>query len=123
MCIRDSKSLNNRLEKLKESFSQSEMSFEEVTVELDNIVKKSIGSNNYELKKGRAPQELGFDYEKQQFSLKVNTIDLEQSVKLLHNLEDSKSPLLLGKVDFKRYGGKDKFSVSVEIYSIRKSTT
>ena len=96
------------------------MSFEEVTVELDKIVKESIGNNNYELKKGRAAKELGFDYEKQQFSLKVNSIELEESIKLLHNLENSKSPFLLGTVNFKRFGRKDKFSVNIEIYSIRK---
>ena len=116
------KDLNNRLNILQNSFAKSEMTFEQVTVELDNIVKNSIGNNDYELKKGRAPQALGFDYEKQQFSLKVNAVELEESIKLLHNLENSKSPFLIGKVDFKRHGRKDKFSVNVEIYSIRKSS-
>jgi len=115
------KDLNNRLSLLQSSFAESEMTFEQVTLELDNIVKDSIGSNDYELKKGRAPKELGFDYEKQQFSLKVTAVELDESIKLLHNLENSKSPFLIGKVDFKRYGRKDKFSVNIEIYSIRKS--
>ena len=115
------KDLNSRLDKLKDSFAKSEMTFEEVTVELDSIVQKSIGNSNYELKKGRAPQELGFNFEKQQFSLKINSIELEETIKLLHSLENSKSPFLLGKVDFKRFGRKDKFSINIEIYSIRKN--
>ena len=115
------KQLNTRMDKLKESFAQSEMSFEQVTTQLDKIVKESIGSDNYELKKGRTPTALGFDFEKQQFTLNINAISLEQTVKLLYNLENSKSPLLLGKVDFRKFSG-DKFVVNVEIFSIRKST-
>ena len=115
------KQLDHRMDKLKESFAKSEMSFEQVTTQLDKIVRESIGSDNYELKKGRTPTALGFDFEKQQFSLNINSISLEQTVKLLYNLENSKSPLLLGKVDFRKFSG-DKFVVNVEIFSIRKST-
>lgn len=115
------KTLKTRLVKLQDSFAKSEMTFEEVTKEIDAIVKKSIGSDDYDLKKGRTPTQIGFEYEKQQFTLNVSSIKLNDVVKLLYNLEKGKSPLILGKVDLRKIQKDQFFSASLEIFSVRKS--
>lgn len=115
------KTLKTRLTRLQESFSKSEMTFEEVTSQIDAIVRKSIGSDDYDLKKGRTPSQIGFEYEKQQFTLKVNSLSLEEVVRLLYNLEQGESPLILGKVDLRKLPRKEEFSTSLEIFSVRKS--
>jgi exonuclease VII small subunit len=48
-------SLKQRRDTLQASFAQSQMSFEQVTNELDRIVRTAIGSDNYELKKPNPP--------------------------------------------------------------------
>jgi len=115
------KTLRGRLDRLEESFAKSEMTFEEVTKEIDAIVRKSIGSDNYDLKKGRTPSQIGFEYEKQQFTLNITSIKLEEVVKLLYNLEKGESPLILGKVDLRKLQRDQQFSASLEIFSVRKS--
>jgi septal ring factor EnvC (AmiA/AmiB activator) len=115
------KTLKTRLTRLQESFSKSEMTFEEVTSQIDAIVRKSIGSDDYDLKKGRTPTQIGFEYEKQQFTLKVNSLTLEDVVRLLYNLEQGESPLILGKVDLRKLPRKQEFTTSLEIFSVRKS--
>ena len=114
--------LNQRLEKLQTKFDQSQMSFERVTSDLDAIVKKSIGSDNYNLKKTRAEQEHGAGFRKQDFSLRVNSLSLDQLVKLLHNLEHGESPLFLRKVNIAKARKGSAFRANLEIFSIRKAS-
>ena len=115
------RTLDARLKKLQTTFAEAQMTFEEVTSQLDAIVKESIGSDNYDLKKGRSPTQVGFEYEKQEFTVKIKSLTLEQIVKLLHRLEEGKSPLFLGKVDLLKSTSGEDFSATLEIFSIRKS--
>ena len=115
--------LNGRLTKLQATFAESQLTFEEVTAQLDKVVRESIGSDKYDLKKGRPPSKLGFEYEKQEFNLKVSSVSLDQVVKLLYNIEQGKSPLFLGKVDILKAGTDNAFGATLEIFSIRKSST
>lgn len=110
-------SLDSKLEKLKQSLEQSKMTFEQVTANLDSIVSESIGSRNYNLNKSGKPEALGEEFEKQDFVLKVNSLTLEQLVKLLFELEKGKSPLFLGNVDVSQGRG-DSFRATLEIASI-----
>ena len=97
------------------------MTFEQVTKELDKIVKDSIGNDNYDLKKkSSAPTEFGLEYEKQDFSLRLRSLSLEQLVKLLYQLEHGKSPLFLSKVDIVKSAKAGEFTTTMEIYSIKK---
>lgn len=110
-------SLNSRLDKLKKSLEESKMTFEQVTSNLDSVVSSSIGSRNYNLNKSGKPETLGLEFEKQDFILKVNSLSLEQLVKLLFELEQGKSPLFLGNVDASKGRG-DTFKATLEIASI-----
>ena len=113
--------LTKRLQKLKAIFAEAEMSFEQVTEKLDKIIKEGIGSDNYELKKkGGAPAEFGFEYEKQDFSVRVREVNIDQLVKLLYQLEQGESPLFLSKVDIQLTPVAGKFSSTMELFSIRK---
>lgn len=112
--------LNTRLTRLQKTFDESQMTFEQVTTELDKIVKESIGSDNYDLKKTRAPGRLGVDYEKQDFTLSIKSLTLAQLVELLYQLDHGSKPMFLGRVDITRSNSKGDFSASLEIYSIRK---
>lgn len=115
------RTLKARLEKMQTTFAEAEMSFEEVTAQLDKIVRESIGSDSYDLKKSRSPTQIGFEYEKQEFTLKVKSLSLEQVVSLLHKLEQGESPLFLGKVDLLKSSNGQDFSATLEIFSVRKS--
>lgn len=115
--------LNHRLKKLKATFDESQMTFEQVTADLDRIVKTSIGNDNYDLKKSHAAEELGLEYEKQDFTLNVKSLTLDQLVKLLHELEQGESPLFLGKVDISTGVKSDQLRATLEIASIRRRDT
>ena len=115
------RTLSRRLERAQKTYAESQMTFEQVTDQLDKIVRESIGSDKYDLKRGRNLENVGRDYEKQDFTLKVPALELEQVVKLLHQLEQGDSPLFLGKVDLLKSTRKHTFSATIEIFSIRKS--
>ena len=112
--------LSGRLEKAKRTFADSQMTFEQVTDQLDKIVQDSIGSRNYDLNRGKTSK-VGLDYDKQDITVKVKSLTLEQMVKLLHRLEQGDTPLFLGKVDVTRSQTDNTFSAALEIFSIRKS--
>jgi len=115
------KTLNSRLDRLKSSFDESLMTFEEVTTAIDQIVKQSIGSDSYSLQKLGNPSELGFDYEKQDFQITIRKTNLEQVVKLLYNIEQGERPLFLGNVNLTKALNKDEFVATLKIFSVRKS--
>ena len=115
------KSLSGRLERLQKTFAESQMTFEQVTGQIDKIVQDSIGSDKYDLKRGRVVTKVGLDYEKQDFTLKIQSLELEEVVKLLFKLEQGDSPLFLGKVDLVKSSRSNTFSTTLEIFSLRKS--
>lgn len=115
------KTLNERLAHLKDTFAQSQMTFEEVTSQLDKVVKDTIGSDDYNLSKTRSPSQLGFEYEKQDFTLKINSLKFDQLIRLLYSLEQGDSPLFLGKVDIAKQQTGDLFTATLEIFSVRKT--
>lgn len=115
------RALNGRLERAQQTFAESQMTFEEVTDQLDKIVRESIGSNSYDLKRGRTVSKVGLDYEKQDFTVKVQSLNLNEVVQLLYRLEQGESPLFLGKVDLVKSSREHTFNATLEIFSIRKS--
>ncbi len=121
--VRRYKTLNSRLEKAQKTFAQSQTTFKEVTDQLDRIVRQTIGSNTHDLKKGGSPSQVGFDYEKQAFTLNVRSLSLEQVIKLLYELEQGGSPLFLGKVDIIRSSADNSFAATLEIFSIQKKSS
>lgn len=112
--------LKQRLEKMQSTYAASELTFEALTSHIDKVVRDSIGSDNYDLKKGRSSAQIGFDYEKQEFSLNVKSLSLDQLTKLLYQLEQGDKPLFLGKVDITK-ARDNTFGATLEIFSIRKS--
>lgn len=113
--------LKARQDTMQKTFAQSELTFEQVTSRLDKIVRESIGSDNYDLKKTRTPTAFGFAYEKQDFSVNIKSITIEQLVKLLYQLEHGDSPLFLSKLDIQRSTMTNDYGAILEIYSIAKA--
>lgn len=113
--------LKERFEKIQTTFRESQMTFEQVTSELDKIVKQTIGSDNYDLKKSREPSKMGDEFEKQDFTLRVHALTLPQLVKLLYEFEQGTRPLFLGKVDLQKTPRSSQFSTTMEVFSIRKA--
>ena len=115
--------LRQRKVALQETYDRSQMTFEQLSSELDKVVRDAIGSDNYELKKPHPPVAFGFEYEKQEFSLIVKTLTLDQLVKLLYQIEHGERPIFLSKVDINKALSGTDFSAVLEIYSISKATT
>lgn len=113
--------LKSRQESMQRTFAQSELTFEQVTSRLDKIIRDSIGSDNYDLKKTRTPTAFGFEYEKQDLSVNIKSITIEQLVKLLYQLEQGDSPLFLSKLDIQRSTMTNEYGAILEIYSIAKA--
>lgn len=112
---------SQRLSALSATFSKSQMTFEEVTAALDRVVKESIGNDSYDLKRGNtSPEDVSSDYEKQDFTLNIRSLTLEQMIKLLYEIEHGKRPLFLSKVDIRKDVGEGKFSAVLEIGSVRR---
>jgi exonuclease VII small subunit len=114
------KTLSQRLEEAKKTFADSQMTFEQVTSQLDKIVRDSIGSDKYDLNKGKATK-VGLDYDRQEFTVKIKSLSLQQIVALLHKLEQGDTPLFLGKVDLAKSPSDSSLSATLEIFSIKKS--
>lgn len=112
--------LDTRLKHLQQTYSQSEMTLEQVTSAVDETVKEAVGSGNYELDKARSTTSLDVGYDKQEFTLKLRSITLDQLVKLLHSLETGKAPLFLGKVNLEKSDAKS-FSSAIEVFTLRKT--
>ena len=113
--------LNSKLVTVQKSFKEAQMTFEEVTKEIDKIIKSSLGADaDYDFKKPKSPTLLGLDFEKQEFSLKIKSATLEQIVKLLFALEQGNRPLFLGKIDLKRVSKSNNYMTTLEIFSVRK---
>ena len=113
--------LRKRRDLLQSTYAESQLTFEQVTTELDRIVKDAINSDNYELKKPHAPTPFGFEYEKQEFTLIVKSLALPQLVKLLYQIEQGGKPIYLSKIDITKSPSGTDFSAVLEIYSIGKS--
>ena len=116
-------SLKQRRDVLQTTYEESQMTFEQVTIELDRIVRDAIGNDNYELKKPPSTTKFGFDYEKQEFTLIIKALSREQRVKLLHQIEQGGRPIFLSKVDIAKSQSGTEYSAVLEIYSIGKSRT
>lgn len=114
--------LRERLSQVESTFQRSQMTFQQVTEEIDSIVKKSIGKDSYELKKARDAAAFGLQYEKQDFTLRIKNVTLEQLVNLLHTIEQGTNPLFIGKADIVSTStDSTDFSVTLEISSIGKA--
>ena len=115
-------SLHKRREELQKTFASSQMTFEQVVSQLDRIVRDSIGSDNYDLKRARTLTPFGLDFEKQDFTLILKTLTLDQLVKLLHQLEQGERPLFLSKIDLAKTVTQGEYTATLELFSIRRAT-
>lgn len=112
--------LRSKLKRVENTFTESEMTFEQATSELDRIIRDSLGSSDYDLNKTRTPSDIGLEFEKQEFTVKVKSIKLNQLVSMLHKLENGDSPLFIGKLDVTKSPATGDFAATLEIFSIRK---
>lgn len=112
--------LSGKLKQVEDAYERSQMTFEQVTSELDRIVKESIGNDNYELKKNPSNNPVGNDLEQQDFTLRVRSLNLEQLVGLLHKIEQGKSALFLGKIDIQKGAQATDLSATLEVSSVAK---
>ena len=118
--LRRYKLLKEKLDKLQVAFDKLPASFEPVTRELDTIIKKSIGDNTYDLPKARAPSPFGKNYEKQNYTLKVKNLSLEELSKLLFQLDRSENALFIGTVEITASSKKSKFNTNIDVITVRK---
>ena len=117
------KELESRQKDLQSTFAQSQMTFEQVFIQLDKVLRQAIGSDNYDLKQGKAPSAFGFEYEKQDFTLNVKSIKIDQLVKLLYQIEQGERPLFLSSVQLSKTPAGTEYSATLEIYSIAKNNS
>lgn len=114
------KALNSRFTKLEQNLSQSQMSLEAVTKEVDKIVKEALGSSDYifnNLPRNEDDKLMG-RFQRQQYKITIDKVSIEQLVKLLHSLEQGKSPLFIEEIDLPRIRSKDEFKAVLYINSI-----
>lgn len=116
-------SLRKRREELERAFASSQMTFEQVVSQLDRVVRDSIGSDNYDLKRARTLTPFGLDFEKQDFTLILKTLTLDQLVKLLHQLEQGERPLFLSKIDLAKTVTQGEYTATLELFSIRRAAS
>ncbi len=114
--------LSSKKEALQKKFSNSQMTFDQVSIEVDKIINESIGDEKYELTKPNAPSPFGFEFEKQDFKLSIRNINMEQLVKLLYKIENGGKPLYLSKLEINRNSSSTSLAAVLEIYSIGKAS-
>ena len=111
--------LTGRLEKVQSTFDESQMTYEQVTAEIDRIAKAALEGDECELGK-RSSSTLPKGYQKQDFVLKCKNLTTKHLVKLLFDLENDKNPLFVGKVQVSRRGRGGKLQGTIEISTIGK---
>ncbi len=119
--VKKYRQLDERLKSVQSTFQELQLTFQQVYEEVDRIVKDSLGNDNYLLKRASEPEALGADYQRQDFSLKIDALNLDQLVKLLYHLERGKTPLFLSKVDLAKSSFKaGEFQATLELTSVGK---
>jgi len=112
--------LSSRLKTLEGRFTSSNTSIDNMYAEIDNVVKKSIGNNGYDLKKNPNTETIGEDIEQQGFTLRIKSLGLEQSIKLLYGFENNASHILLNKIDFAKSSDGKELAVTLDLSIIKK---
>jgi hypothetical protein len=115
--------LNVTYKKLQQQFEQSQSTFEDVAVTLDNVREKSkIKKEDFEFATGSIV-DIGLEYKKQEYTLTVNSLSLEELVTLLYTIEEAAKSLFIGEVDILKTPGKDIFRAEISISNIRKASS
>jgi hypothetical protein len=113
--------LKAKRDSLQEVFIRSQLSFEQVSQELDKIIRSSIGSDNYDLKRSSSTVEFGLGFKRQDFLISVKNLNQNQLVSLLSQLERREKPIFLTKADLtKNTGAETSISASLEVFTIGK---
>ena len=119
--VRKYQLLNDRLQSIQTTFRELQLTSQQVYEEVDRIVKNSVATATYNLKKAGTAEPLGTEFQRQDFSLKIDSITLDQLVTLLYELERGKTPLFLGKVDIGKSSTKiGEYQVTLELTSVGK---
>ena len=114
-------SLKANRDSLQEVFIRSQLSFEQVSQELDKIIRNTIGSDNYDLKRSSSTGEFGLGFKRQDFVVTVKSLNQSQLVALLNHLDRREKPIFLTKVDLTRNTGTEpSISATMEIFTIGK---
>jgi hypothetical protein len=112
--------LKTRVSEIEENYAKSEFTTEQVYTEVEKVVKNSIGDGQYELRPSASPVDVSSTVEQQLFTLRLKSLDLDQLVTLLHQLEQGRAPLFLGKLEVAKVQQQGMFSVVIELSSLRR---
>lgn len=114
-------SLKAKRDSLQEVFIKSQLSFEQVSQELDKIIRSSIGSDNYDLKRSSTTGDFGLEFKRQDFVVSVKNLTQNQLVSLLSQLDRREKPIFLTKVDLtKNTGAESSINANLEVFTIGK---
>lgn len=113
--------LNKRRQEIQARLAASEMNFDKLGYEIDNIVKSVLQNSNYEPKRAPSNTPFGGDYEKQELKLVISSIKPEQLLELLYKFEKSEKPIFLSRADISKASGGKELAVSLELYIIAKT--
>lgn len=102
------------------AFEQSQMSFDEVYSNLDNVVKTAVGSAAYDLTKAGNPTDVGLEFQRQTFRLTMASITMPQVVAFLHSVEHGESPLLLGRLELSATSQPGVLACNIEVSTLRR---
>lgn len=112
--------LNSKLAKLEADFENLPDSYEPVTQELDSIIKNSTENTEYNLRKSLSPAAFGENFEQQNYTLEIKSLNLEQTSKLLFQMDRSKNAIFTGNVDISSSPTKGKFNIALDVIAVRK---
>lgn len=113
--------LNERRQEIQARLAASEMNFDKLGYEVDNIVKSVLKNSNYDPKATPGNTPFSGDYEKQELSLVINAITPDQLTELLFKFEKSDKPIFLSRVDISKANGGKELSARIALYIIAKT--
>ena len=112
--------LNDKQKKVKASYQQAAMTFQQVTVELDSLIKDTLGTADFSLENTQEVLEAEKDFNRQEFKIVLRSVTLEQLVGILYRIENGPAPLFLGKVDLATSPAGNSLSATLSVYTIFK---
>jgi len=114
--------LSRQHEKLSRSRFSDGNSIDQIYSEIDSAVKETLSGVSYDLKRSPSGELLSRDVRKQEFVIRIASVQLEQILKLLYRIENGKTPMYVSRLETMRLPQVGAVSATITLATLEKSS-
>lgn len=113
--------LNEQLVSARANYDRSQMSYGDVIARVQQVVQQATNTQDVlELNRMGESESVGLNYRKERFALRIPSIELNQLVEVLYQLEHGDNPLFLERLELNSTTKKGFFRIALSFSSIQK---